>query len=259
MLRTISGCSHISSTTRPTKYCFSENTAAEQGYNLFGGLLDRCSLSGFSVVTRVSTKIRHSGVTFLENISNIERDSIASLPISVCFCNSEGKQDCNYQLPPIEIKKGEQFTVLIVAVDQVNNALSANVISFLASPDGGLGEDQHNQRIGTNCTNLTFSVFSPHDHERIVLYADGPCGSSTPSVQYVNILFLNCTCPVGFKASDGRLARCECDCDPEIYPHITNCNYTTGSVLRENTYCWISYIYGRYQTIWLCDKSILSL
>ena len=26
---------------------FSENTAAEQGYNLFGGILDRCSLSGF--------------------------------------------------------------------------------------------------------------------------------------------------------------------------------------------------------------------
>ena len=176
-----------------------------------------------SIVTRVGTKIRHSGETFLENISNIEQDSMVSPPICVCFCNREGQQDCNYQLPPVEIKKGEQFTVLIVAIDQVNNAVSANVISSLASSDGGLGEDQHNQRTGTNCTNLTFNVFSPHDYETIILYVDGPCGSSTPSVQYVNILFLNCTCLVGltFKPSDGRLTRCECDCDPQLYPHIT--------------------------------------
>ena len=225
---------------------FSENTAtAEHGSNLFGGLLSRCTPSTLAEVYQFHFRTaieQYNGVTYLESISNIPLDSIASLPSRVCFCNSEGQPDCSYQPLPIIVKKGETFTVSLVAVDQVNHPVSANITSSLTSPDGGFDEGQQTQKVNKNCTDLVFNVFSPGDTETITLFADGPCKSSTSSKQYVKIQFLNCTCPVGFKPSNRRLTRCECICDSALTPFITNCNYANKSLLRVNTNSWLTYI-----------------
>ena len=221
---------------------FSDNTASEQGANLFGGLLDRCIPSPFAEVYYRNERTHYSGVSYLGNISNITAlDTISSLPVRVCFCNSRSESNCSYQPPPIKVKKGETFTVSLVAVDQVNHSVNANISSSLSSHDGGFREGQQTQSVGRNCTNITFNVFSPHDSETMNLFADGPCGSSIPSIRHLNIQFTNCTCPVGFEPFNSK-TRCECICDPELYTHITNCNSTTESLIRVNTNSWITYV-----------------
>ena len=224
---------------------FSGNNATEQGSNIFGGLLDRCIPSPFAEVYQVNEEIRdqyYSGFNYLQNISNIEPHSISSLPVRVCFCTSEGEPDCSYQPPPIKVKKGEAFTVSLVAVDQVNHSVDANVISFLNSSSGGFGEGQQTQDVGTNCTSLTYNVFSPQDNEIMKLYADGPCGSSIPSIQNLYVHFLDCTCPVGFTPSNKSHTKCECVCSMALSSYITNCDSTTNSVLKENINSWIAYV-----------------
>ena len=220
---------------------FSDNTASGQGANLFGGLLDRCIPSPFAEVYR--KQITHySGVSYLGNISTITAlDTISSLPVRVCFCNNESEPDCSYQPPPIKVKKGEAFTVSLIAVDQVNHSVNANISSSLSSQDGGFREGQQTQSVERNCTKITFNVFSPRGSETINLFADGPCGSSTPSIRHLYIQFTDCTCPVGFEPSNSD-TRCECICDPDLSPHITNCNSTTGSLVRVNTNSWITYV-----------------
>ena len=221
---------------------FSDNTASEQGADLFGGLLDRCIPSPFAEVY-FRQKTHYSGVSYLGNISNITAlDTISSLPVRICFCNNESEPDCSYQPPPIKVKKGEAFTVSLVAVDQVNCSVDANIISSLSLHDGGFREGQQTQSVERNCTKITFNVFSPHGSETINLFADGPCGSSTPSIQHLHIQFTDCTCPVGFKPSTNNETRCECNCDPNLSPYITNCNSTTGSLVRVNTNSWITYV-----------------
>ena len=220
---------------------FYGNTASEQGANLFGGLLDRCIPSPFAEVYQ-KHRTHYSGFNYLGNISNtIELDTISSPPVRVCFCRSESEPNCSYQPPPIEVKKGEAFTVSLVAVDQVNHSVNANIISSLSSQDGGFREGQQTQSVGRNCTNIIFNVFSPHDSETIDLFADGPCGSSTPSIRHLDIKLTNCTCPVGFEPFNSN-TKCECICDSELAPYITNCNPTTESLLRVNTNSWITYI-----------------
>ena len=218
---------------------FSNNTASEQGTNLFGGLLDRCIPSPFAEVY-LHRRTHYSGVTYLGNISNIVLDSISSSPVRVCFCNRESEPDCSYQPPPIKVKKGKAFNVSLVAVDQVNHSVDANITSSLSSQDGGFSEGQQTQSLGRNCTNITFNVFSPHDSETITLFADGPCGSSTPSIRYLDIQFTDCTCPVGFQPSNDNI-RCECFCDSILSPYIASCNLTSKSLLRA-TNSWITYI-----------------
>ena len=227
----------------PVNVIFSGNTATKYGYNLFGGLLDRCIPSPFAEVYQKHI-LQYNGVTYLESISDIRLDTVASLPVRICFCNSEGLPDCSFGPPIIKVKKGETFTVSLVAVDQVNHPVAANINSSLASPDGGLDEGQQTQRVTENCTVLTFNVFSTADSETMKLFADGPCGSATSSTQHMNIQFLSCTCPVGFEPSksNSKSTTCECKCHSALSPYITNCNPISSSLTRVNTNSWIIYI-----------------
>ena len=221
---------------------FSGNTASEQGANIFGGLLDRCIPSPFAEVYAFSRPSHYSGVSYLGDIANITAlGTISSPPVRVCFCKSESEPDCSYQPPTIKIKKGEAFTMPLVAVDQVNHSVDANIISSLSSQDGGFSEGQQIQSVGKNCSNVTFNVFSPHSSETINLFADGPCGSSTLSTRHLYIEFSDCTCPVGFQPLDSD-TRCGCDCDSKLSPHITSCNSTTKSLVRVNINSWITHI-----------------
>ena len=230
---------------------FSENTATEQGRNLFGGLLDRRIPSPFAEVYLKQKIYYYSGITYLQNITenqkiteNAQTHSISSKPVRVCFCNSELEPDCSYQLPTITVKKGEVFNVSAVAVDQVNNTVDANITNSISSSDGGFGEGQQTQSVGRNCTDLTYNVFSPHDYETINLFADGPCGSAALSTSHITIHFKECTCPVGFQplSKNKSSTRCECVCDSKLSPYITDCNHVTSLVFRVNTNSWITYI-----------------
>ena len=221
---------------------FFGNTANEQGANIFGGLLDRCIPSPFAEVYHQVSPPHYSGVSYLGNITSITAlGTISSLPVRVCFCESESEPDCSYQPPTIKVKKGEAFTMPLFTIDQVNHFVDANIISSLSSQDGGFSEGQQTQSVGKNCSNVTFNVFSPHNSERIQLFADGPCGSSKLSTRHLYIEFSECTCPVGFQPLDSD-TRCGCDCDSKLSPHITSCNSTTKSLVRVNTNSWITHI-----------------
>ena len=220
---------------------FRENLATEQGSNLFGGLLDRCVPSPFAEVY-LKRRIQYSGVTYLQNISNITLDSISSFPVRICFCNSNGQQNCSYQLPPVEVERGEKFTVSLVAVDHVNRSMETDIVSFLLSSDGGFGEGQQTQRVRRNCTDITFNVFSSHNSETIILFASGPCGRAEPSIVHLDVRFVNCSCPIGFEPSKDKPSRCECICDSRLSDFINNCNYATKSLIRVNTNSWITYL-----------------
>ena len=224
---------------------FSENTATAQGSNLFGGLLDRCIPTPFAEVYRKQTKMYYSGASYFQYISKITQNhSISSHPVRVCFCNTIHEPDCSYQLPTITVKKGETFNVSVVAVDQVNNTVDANIITTISSSEGGFSEGQQTQSVGRNCTDLTYNVFSPFEYERLHLFADGPCGSAALSTSHVIIQFTDCICPVGFQplSNSKSSTKCECICDSKLYPYITDCNDSINSVSRLGTNSWITYI-----------------
>ena len=233
-----------------TNIFFSGNTASEQGANIFGGLLDRCIPSPFAEVSWQLETLPsyYNGVGYINDITNItalDTYSISSLPVRICFCKGESEPDCGYLPPTIKVKKGETFTVPLVAVDQVNHSVDANIISSLSFQDGGFSEGQQTQSVGRNCSNVTFNVFSPHNLEIIKLFADGPCGSSPLFTRQLYIQFTDCTCPVGFELGFESLktaTRCQCFCDARLSPHIISCDPITESLVRVNTNSWITHI-----------------
>ena len=167
----------------------------------------------------------------------IGKDKIASDAVQVCFCQEDMMYNCSFKMSTIHVQKSKQFNVTVVAVDQMNHTINTDIRSSLTE-ENSLGEGQQQQRIGEQCTNLTFSICSPHNHLDLVLYADqGPCKNLGLSSVTIKLKFDYCNCPIGFQRS-GDANKCECICDPTLEPYVTV--YDSSSFVRKKN-VWINY------------------
>ena len=141
---------------------FIQNFANVSGANLFGGLLDRCTVYSLGKNIQYST------------VATSMLTNAASDPVQLCLCASEYNStmlNCTQSPPSMHVIKGNNFIVQLAAVDQVNREVNAIIYGSLDSRQGYLGEGQQKQTIGAACTNLNFSTFSPvEDHDYLVLY-----------------------------------------------------------------------------------------
>ena len=224
---------------------FSDNSADVSGSNIYGGLLDRCIPSPFAEIYLQQRSTQYDGNRYLEVISNIVPDSIASTPVRVCFCNVEGQVDCDLELDTIRVMKGEAFPVSVAAIDQASHPINATITSLLSS-SSVFGEGQQRQHVVASCTDISFNVYSRDTTEVVTIFADGPCGSAAFSTRQFTIEFLNCTCSIGFQPSEMMPSNCVCVCDPSLSPYIEMCNYSTDSLLRTGTDSWITFTNDTY-------------
>ena len=240
---------------------FSQNHASISGSTVYGGLLDRCSVSPFAEVHikyRDAFKNRGDGIAYFKNVSTttyfsyehfmdivIDANlSVSSGPVRVCLCfNAYQNNDCRYQ-HYTEVKKGQTFTLPIVAVDQVGQPVSAIIQTSLRYTESGLAEGQLARRIPAECTNLTFNIVSPHESENLSLYAsDGPCKDVEFSSAVEEIHFLPCSCPIGLQVTGMNSTNCTCDCHSNISQYMDHCDSHTGLLTKQpQTRAWISYI-----------------
>ena len=230
---------------------FFNNTAEVSGESLFGGLLDRCTVSTFAEPNINNLNIDYSfsngtevtdGHEYLEMISNVEDRHISSHPTRVCFCREgQGTPDCSYQPEPIHINKDQQqkISISLSVVDQIDHPLKeATIYSHFGS--GNFLCQNHVQSIDGKCTKIEFSVESSNDTEELFLsVGDGPCENTPQSQARVIIEYVCIQCPVGFEEDTTSIKGCHCVCDSQLYPHFTNC--TGGALIRDKN-VWIDSI-----------------
>ena len=214
---------------------FEQNFANVSGANLYGGLLDRCTLYSLGKNIQYAT------------ISKSIQNEISSEPVRVCLCVSKNNSttlNCHDIPSAMHVMKGSNLTVHVAAVDQVSHNVKATIYASLKSRKGHLEEGQQTQTIGAECTNLNFSVISPvEDQDHLVLYADGPCKDLGISALEIHIRFDPCHCPIGFEPESETKDRCVCRCHhvlKSILPFI-ECNSKTLLIARNHDY-WLSAI-----------------
>ena len=229
---------------------FTHNIARINGSVLYGGLLDRCSLSNTAMYSALSeTNSQYiSGVTYFRNISNItshdQTNVITSKAVNVCFCHpADNQPDCSYQPPVIQLKKGQQFNISLVAVDQINQTVvKGSFQTTLHHDESGLGNGQIIQSASYRCTSLTYNVYSPWPTEKLSINAISPCHRANGSTKTIFIHFLDCTCPIGFQPKQiNQNVSCEYICDTQLNPYIIDpdCDSQTGILLKSGSF-WIS-------------------
>ena len=236
--------------SRCTSILFYNNTAKDRGNSLFGGLLNMCIVSTFAEPNINNVNMDYSflngslivsGTEVIQSISNILESDICSEPVRVCFCREgEGLPDCNFQLDPIEIHRGQQknVSITLAVVDQLYNPLN-DVIVYSHFGSGNFLCQNHLQNMDGKCTKIDFAVESFNDTEELILSLNGgPCEHNPDSKANVSLHFSCSQCPVGFKEDDTR-SGCYCSCDSKLFPYFTNCSGET--IVREEN-VWITSI-----------------
>ena len=239
---------------------FDSNSANGMSANLFGGLLDRCTVTIFNEVDRTILlsdnrfqEYTGNGIQYLFDISSgISINTITSRPVQVCPCINNQPICSGYEFPTIYTKRGEEFKLSMTAVDQVDRPVVAALAAYLDSTKSDLIRGQVTVSYG-KCTNVSFSVVSPHNSARLTIFADGPCQDAQLSRLSVNLIFDKCTCPIGFVPHITDLPTCLCSCDPYISQYVERCNSSSGTITR-NTNVWISHVKYRNSSGYLVHK-----
>lgn len=227
------------------------NNFAQSGHALFGGLLDRCTVSQFANVNTVRDyrQISSNGVKYFTDITNINVNSsgssslqlISSKAVRVCFC-SENVPDCSYQPAPMTVRKGTTITVTLVAVDQVNHTIPNSTIRTALpnyeTRETYLDRGERYQNTSDGCTDLKYNISTYRESETLVFSAKGPCWDAALSVRSLRINFKPCRCPVGFESYSEL---CQCECASCISTYITNCDPKTETVMRRSN-IWLTYV-----------------
>ena len=230
---------------------FVENQAQMFGSVLFGGLLDRCTVSHFSHIyeerhiTQTITKnlTPSYGVDYFQNVTNTSDLSlIDSYPVRICQCiQNEPRCDLG-RYAVLHAKKGEEFNVTIVAVNQVNKTVNSSLFSYTQSSKGHLGKAQYLKYISDVCTTMTFNVYSPFPvSDSLIIYARGPCRGMGISPAIFKVIFNECSCPIGFEVSNTSKYSCDCKCHHKVQYFVRECNVKENSFFREDTF-WIKHI-----------------
>ena len=217
---------------------FSDNSAGVSGSNLFGGLLDRCTVH---TELYQKSETNELGLASFQNSSNIDEsqlDTVSSSPVRLCFCR-DGRPDCDYQPEPIQVNRGKAFSLQLIAHDHISKPVRAAV--DIGSSASGIIAGQY---IDKACTEveLQFNLFTLVDSETLTLSVVGPCNVNGVSTKSIMIQFI-CTCPIGFQAiSNDNETSCDCVCVQVLQSYEkTECNPTTESITRRENF-WISYV-----------------
>ena len=232
--------------TRCQNIDFINNTAMQSGNSLFGGLLDRCSVSQFAEVNINNVNMDYTisngtmiveGHEYFQKISNIQDIDIGSHPVRVCFCTN-GQPNCLYQHDPIQVRKGQlrNISLSLAVVNQNNNPLQEQTINsqFIS---GNYYCQSLSQSMDGNCSKISFGVSSNNDTEELVLsLPEGPCKDAPESKARVILEFTCPQCVVGFKLDESEEG-CQCVCDSQLFPYFTNCS---GEILVRERNVWVT-------------------
>ena len=220
-------------TNNSVEITFDNNTASDQGEDIFGGMLDWC----FAYKELFTTE---NGISLLKNITvkdgkkNVNESMIlSSEPLQLCFCRNSG-HDCTYNNPQFQVARGGTISITAVAVDQANEPVPATIISYIANrvyTNNDVSRGQRVQLTKSFCTILNFTIITELSEITLILYPKGPCTNLGKSRRHITVSTL--PCPIAFELSD---TVCVCEKRLQIY---TNTCIVEDRSFRRNGNFWV--------------------
>ena len=198
---------------KTTPLGFVNNSAGVRGGVLFGGLLDKCTLSSDE------SALQLFNMSILQG-NDITHHSISSNPTQLCFCNKT-EPDCTVVSQLRTIYPGQRVEFSTIAFDQSHSAIPTLMHTAIRS--GHKVEETISHGIGDNCTSqsITPNTFI----SKLELHPNIKSGSTLDI--FVNIIFEKC--PIGFEPSNSTG---NCICDHRVWQYTNSCDINQQAVLR---------------------------
>lgn len=239
---------------------FTGNLARDGGDDIYGGLLDECSVSPETVYdATLGFQLLHTILVYNSSISSISSD-----PWRVCLC-SDGVVDCTAVFMNSTVYPGEDLSLSAIVVGQRFGAVSGSIYAnFLSQNETEATTElkeswQYSQEAGPGeCTNLTYSILSNSSEVVLTLTAtDATVMSYLDNETYGEALidyyttgmvskdfltfpvYINVTllpCPLGFKRVGNPPG---CVCDNSLTKADLSCDIDDHTVRRDGT-VWVN-------------------
>ena len=210
---------------------FDNNSAIEEGNDLYGGSVDNCTLNSFEFSPRYSGSTAISGYLF-DVITNSEKKlGISSAPLHICTCR-DGLTNCSGSYHPEPVYPGGTLEVPVIA-----RWKTTAVIHITDTSNIRLSSLEYSQKINNSCNTLKYTIHSRaiDTIQEMTLYAQDPCSRSETNTLAVTVNIQHC--PPGFQLSK-KQPICIC---AERLQHFTNtCLIDNTSLLHErNADFWV--------------------
>ena len=209
---------------------FSKNSIPEGGAVIYGGNLEHCLVNHTT-----------SGISFLQNISNIISSEVSSDPLKICTCENETIADCN-GMHVVSVKLGKLFNISLITIGQLNSSVSSRILAIIDGP-GSVKLSPEYPFSNYTCTNVGIRVFANEDvdGDTLQLYPEyRPCNNIEISFK----IDLE-DCPPGFD-----LVKDRCDCESRLSELIdkekikkTTCDIDSETISRPGN-AWIQPIWN---------------
>ena len=171
---------------------FQGNVATTTGHDIFGGSVLNCyNLASFGEdIHRKSETVFHKIFHFAAK----DPAYISSTPLGVCFCNNY--PNCTKTSQWISIYPGQKFNFEVILIGQLHGPVPGKLI-IKGNHGVRLWPEGYLQLIPTtNCTNISFNVYSNTSEATLILTADAECKNKQLLDRYLHITFKKC--PAGF-------------------------------------------------------------
>ena len=209
---------------------------AKRGSDLYGGMLDRCT------VFHPESYKPYPGARTWFLLTNSTNGSTSSDPSRICVCmHMQATPNCESENQVLLVYRGQQSNVSVAVLDQLKNFAPFPIIRARFS-NGILGEGEYIQNISKQgdwpkCGQLTFHFFSSNEKAVLTLYSDqAPC-RDTINISTLEIPIQFLPCPLGFQLSDDGM---KCVCHKPLLEYTTSCNIDSQSIVRNGRF-WFSY------------------
>ena len=176
----------------------SNNTATKSGAAIFGGLLDRCTVSssqfsnGLDYIHKTVAFTANTNFTNLQPLCDrkhkINSEVETQTNNSDCFVNNELYSLISSEPVQVVLCGEDNNTggpIKVYASDQVGNPVAADINVFTYY--NGTYRFVSWQRVGNQCTELKYHIFSQDSPAQLRLYAYGPCYDWGISTKVVNV------------------------------------------------------------------------
>ena len=235
---------------------FKNNSAQIVGNDIYGGDLDRCT-------TMVPFTKKHSSKKFnyrlysliMKEVFDMQGpSSIASDPLRACFClgadiNESNHNICVTEREPIEVYPGEQFSVSVIAVGQLNRTTYGTVNATLVDehPTNHSLNRLNHLEASSGCKNLTFSLSSKMNSAQINFSAETTELATHYMIKQATLNVTILQCPLGFQLREKPPYTCTCNReviqklkDHTQSPYLTvTCNVTSQVITVPSGRLWL--------------------
>ena len=226
--------------SHPAEVIMRNNTANISGNSIYGGNIDFC---------QVESNLSVDGYSIFKDLFDIPFSSslteVTSSVRQLCFCE-EHRVHCDVDYQNISTLPGQDFSISVVAVGQLNGTTIDSVVSHVLDSSASLGSQQDTQALQTTCTRVNYTLNSGENQVIQIGLETNYDQTHHPNSKLLIVNVHTRKCPLGFSLDQQSMV---CDCNRFLRQYGVRCYVDQAEDIQRQFPLWIGLRQGEHSLL----------